>query len=326
MITVYMAIRYDYGLDFWSYYMGFVGSERRTEYTEPLYWLFNSFFTKYCQLIAAVSIILMVAVFFIVRKYVRDKYYGLFFLCFLCIPGLSFTSMTALRSDLAFVFLAWGLCRYYIEKQNTVMYLLFVVLATMFHNSVVVFVLVPILGKVILKANPYVIFGLFIVFSFFSFTGITQKIGLTLFGLFGSSSEYYDVYATKYISNANGAIGRLPFIFPAYYICKFACTQKDGLFPKFYVLAVIYFSIFFLSMDFEYRYTLYIFIFAFIAMIMSLERQDALNMTIAILPVVVYCIFQLYGYYMLMRSTINGAYSEGNFFIYETIFQNKPFI
>lgn len=330
LITVYMAIRYDYGLDFWSYYRGFQGTERRTESTEPLYWFFNSLFPKYYLLIATISVLLMATVFVIVKKYVIPKYYALFFLCFMCIPGQSFTMMTALRSDLAFVVLAYGLCRYYIEEKKIGMYLLFVVIASLFHNSVMVFAFVPLLEKLILKANPSVIFGLFIVFSVFSFTGITQRIGLFLFGLLDKSQflshEYYNVYATKYISNANGAIGRLPFIFPAYYICAHARTEKEGLFPRFYVLAVIYFSIFFLAMDYEYRYTMYMFIFALIAMIMSLEKHNSLNKTIAILPVIVYCIFQLYGYYMLMRRTVDGAYSEGNFFIYETIFQNKPFI
>lgn len=330
MITVYMAIRYDYGLDFWSYYYGFLGENQRTFSTEPLYWWFNTLFSKYYQLIAAISVLIMVTIFFLVRKFVPEKFYSLFFLCFLCIPGQSFSIMTALRSDMAFVVLAFGLYKFYIKRKNYALYFLTVIIASLFHNSAAIFIIVPLLDRFILKVNPIVFFCSFIVFSIFSFTGITQSISRVLFSALhffnGIDSNYYDGYATKYISNFNGAIGRLPLLFPAYYICKYAKNEKDGVFARFYVLSIIYFSIFFLSMDFEYRFTIYLFIYVMIAMSISLEKQNWFNKVVAIFPVVIYSLFLLYGYFYLMQREMYGDYSEGNFFIYETIFENLPLI
>ena len=168
LITVYMAIRYDYGLDYWSYYTGFTAEEHRTEWNEPLFWLFGSIFPKYYQFISAISCLSMIAVYYIVRNCISESYYALFFLFFFCIPGMSFTMMTALRSVMAFVFLSYGIYKYYIKNYNIGLYLLFVIIASLFHNSALLFIFLPILCSFVMKINPSVVFITFIVFSIFS--------------------------------------------------------------------------------------------------------------------------------------------------------------
>ena len=332
LITIYMAIRYDYGLDFWSYYNSFIDGKHghRTSYTEPIYWLFSSMFTKYYQLVASVSIALMLAVYFWVRKLVPHRWYWLFFLCFMCIPGQSFAMMTAMRTSLAFAIISFGIYRYYIKETNWILYIFTVLIATMCHNSAIIFILIPILYTFVLRINPSIFFALFLLFSVFSFTGVAQDISQNIFKLFYSvnfiDADYYSHYSVKYVSNVNGAIGRLPWMFPAYYICNYAKRSQNELFKKIYVLSLIYFSLFFLSLDFEYRFTLYFLIYVIIALVISIDNINFVNKTIALLPVIVVCIYQLNGYYHLMQVELYGVYSEGNFFIYSTIFDNLPLI
>lgn len=327
LITIYMAIRYDYGLDYWSYYTGFINEERRSEFNEPLFWLFCSIFPKYYQVIAAISCFLMAIIYFIVKNCVPERYYALFFLFFFCIPGMSFTMMTALRSVMAFVVLSYGIYKYYIKKFNIGLYLLSVIIASLFHNSALFFIILPVLCRFVLKLDPSIVFISFIVFSFFSFTGITQDIGFIIFkNLNGLRSEEYDlsVYATKYVSNINGAIGRSPFLFPAYFICKYKKIIKDNEYSKFYALSVVYLWIFFLTLDVEFRFTMYMLIYFIIAMAICLTRMKLMMKLILILPVLVSCVYQLNSYFNLMREEMFGDYVDGNFYIYETIFQHLP--
>lgn len=330
LITVYMAIRYDYGLDFWSYYNAFFSETTRTEVSEPLFWLFAHAFSKYYQLVAASSIALMIAIFFWVKKYIPYQWYSLFFLCFMCIPGMCFSMMTAMRTVMAFVVMTWGLYKYYIKSNRVGLFVVTVIIATLFHNSAIFFLLLPLITNAIWKVKPFVFFVIFIIFSLFSFTGITQEISNSIFGLLKNTSfidaDYYMHYADKYVSNVNGAIARSMLLFPAFFICKYARKIKDEGFKQFYVLSIIYLSIYFLSLDIEYRFTLYLFIFFIIALAMCLRKMKLLEISIAVLPVAVLCVYQLNNYYNLMREEMFGDYSEGNFFIYETIFDNLPLI
>ena len=330
LITVYMAIRYDYGLDFWSYYRSFTSGDYRTEDTEPLFWLFMDIFPKYYQLIAAISIALMVTIFSWVKKFVNNQWYWLFFICFMCIPGMSWQMMSALRTVMAFVVLSFGIYQYYIKQTRVGLYIISVIAATLFHSSAMIFIILPFISNLVLKINPRVFFAAFLLFSVFSFTGISQHISEFVFNIvfqFGwIDPEHYSFYATKYISNANGAIFRSLWLFPAYYICNFERNINSPIYDKFYVLSIIYFSIFFLSLDLEFRFTLYLFIFVIIAITYCLTQMNTLNRIIAVLPMLVSCLYHLYSYYVLMREERYGIYSEGNFFIYQTIFDNLPLI
>lgn len=325
-----MAIRYDYGLDFWSYYDSFTSNDHRTGNTEPLFWLFSSLFSKYYQLVAAISCAVMIVDFFWVKKYVPNQWYWFFFLCLMCLPGLSWTMMTALRSDMAIVIISCGLYRFIIKKQDYRLFYLTVLIATLFHNSAIFFLVVPIFSKIIWKVNPLVFFILFIVFSFFTFTGITQIISSSIFSILQQfnmlDADYYSEYSDKYVSNINGAIMRSILLFPAYFICKYSRTVKAEGFRLFYILSIIYLTIHFLSLDFENRFTLYLFIFVFITLSMCLAKMNFLSKVIAVTPVIVLCLYQLWAYYNLMRDEMFGDYSEGNFFIYQTIFDNLPLI
>lgn len=328
MITVYMAIRYDYGLDYWAYYNGFTEKEHRTGVTEPLFWFFSSLFPKYYMLIATSSILMMCAVYSWVKKYIFPEYYALFFMCFMCIPGMCFTMMTAIRTGMAFVVLSWGFYRYYINKQNLGVYSLVVIFAAMIHNSAIVFIIIPVIGALIMRIKPMIIFIIFLVFSIFSFTGVTQSISNFLFSQLFSvgfiDADYYSNYATKYVSNINGAILRSTLIFPMFFICLYANRTKDKAFFKFYVLSVVYMMIYSLSLDIDYRFTLYMFVFFIIALNFCLPQMNIVTKLIAILPIFALCIFQLYSYFKLMQDELFGDYSEGNFLIYETIFDHLP--
>ena len=330
LITVYMAIRYDYGLDFWSYYLAWSDTEHRTGVTESLFWLFSSIFPQYYMLVAATSILLMGAIYFWVKKFIPPQYYALFFLCFMCIPGMCFSMMTAMRSVMAFVIVTWGIYNYYIKSERLALYSSVVLVATLMHNSVIVFLLFPFIGHLIIRVKSYLVFVILIFFTIFSFTGIAQDISTYLFGMLQGVSnvdaDYYSGYAAKYVSNINGAIIRSTMLFPMFYICKFANIIKDKTYGRFYILSVIYMLIYTLSLDFEYRFTLYLYIYFIIALCYCLTKMKLLNKLIAILPMIAFCIFQLYSYYNLMQAEMFGDYSEGNFFIYETIFDNLPLI
>lgn len=323
LILVYWAIRYDYGLDYWSYYdLFYSGAEERARgFGEKGYFFLSSFFDKYYQVIIAHSVFVIATLFHMVRKYIPSDCYWLFFLLLFTIPGFHFGMISALRNALAACIIYWAFDLYYIQKKRWLLFYLFVLLAAMFHTSALFFILFPFVHLLFANSKGMVVFGiliamniasLFIVNIFFNY--ITSVSSLT--------ETYADSYSdVVFESNFNDLIYKSLVLVPAFYMCKlYDQLNNDDAMKKIFVCTFLFISIAFIGLDWGGRFTLYLYLFFIIALSVTHIHFKRIRI-IYMAPYFLYVFYGLYRYYARLLNEMGSRYSEGNYWFYHTIFE-----
>lgn len=329
-IIVFFAIRYDYGLDYWAY-LNYYETGRTVEESnganrgtgEIWFYYFMNLFPKFSYFIIAHTIIVFSTLYFVVRKYLSPQFYPLFFFLILTMSVLSFNWISALRSTMAAAILWMALDYFYIQKKRWLFYFGLVIAASFFHTSALVFLILPLVDLLVLRTNPVFLFILTIV-GLISTLFFTEK----LYGLVFSSSKALANAYEGHLSSVTGytifgVIHNSLMLFPFYYII----TRKN-LFKsadiRIYVLAVFIIIAWCFRLDFHGRVSAYIFIFAIFALAHVLPKLRKLDKLICMLPLLVWCFYGIYLFYMSMLLNLHGAYSDGNYLFYHTIFEAYP--
>lgn len=323
IIGLYLAIRYNYGSDYFSYMNFFYADIQQIQFGTGEFLFFNlmSLFDKYYIFIIFHTIVLMSTLFYIVRKYINDKYYILFFFIFMCTAGMMFNMISALRSTLAACVLCWGFEFFYFKKKRILLFYLIVVIAAFFHTSSLAFFIVPIFDFIYKKTNYKFLFLLLCVslISSMFYTNILFRFFTSTINIFGDYSVYNDK-STTFGSNINGVILKSLYLFPSFFILKHLKNQKG---VKYYVgmLSVLFLFISLIGLDFEGRFTSYLFIYVIIALSFTLSLENnKLNKIFCVTPIVIVTIYGLYYMYFSMYLYRFSSYYEGNFLWYQTIF------
>lgn len=330
-ITVFFAIRYNYGLDYWSYYSYYEtgrsveevdGAIRGTG--ELWFYYFMNFFSKFSYFIIAHTIIVFTVLFFVTRKYLSPQYYPLFFFLILTMSALSFNWISALRSTMAAAILWMGLSFFYIEKKLWLPFVGVVVVASLFHTSALVFLILPIIDFLITKTKPIFLFGLLII-GLISTLFYTEKLYEFIF----SNSSFIDETYEGHLGSVTGysifgVIHNSLLLFPFFYIV----TKKDlfkGPNSRIYVLAVFIIILRSFRLDFHGRMSAYLFIYAIYALAQVLPQLKKQEKFICMVPFLIWCFYGIYLFYMTMLVNEHTVYSEGNYLHYHTIF-SQPLI
>ena len=328
-ITVFFAIRYDYGLDYWGYFNYYEsgrtveGDNRGTG--EALFYSFMNFFPKYTYFIIAHTIIVFSILYIVTRKYLLPKQYPLFFFLILTMSVLSFNWISALRSTMAAAILWIGLDLFYIKKKRWVPFVGIVILAGFFHTSALFLLLLPFLDFIIEKSNPLLLFIILIVglISSLFFTNDLYRI------LLSSNRLFLDAYA-DYLNKEStegysifGVIHNSILLFPYYYVVAKKNLFK-GEYQRIFVLATIIIVLRCFKIDFNGRFSAYLFIFVIYAWSYVLQRLNKKDKIICLLPLLVWCFYGIYLFYMQMFNGQFTVYSSGNYLFYHTIFEASP--
>ena len=102
-ILVFFAIRYGFGLDYWSYYELF-SNQRHSRLRgpeEPLFYGFMGLFSQYYIFVIAHSAVLFISLCYISYKNIANKYYYLLFFFLLFNPDMVLNMTSAMRSSVA---------------------------------------------------------------------------------------------------------------------------------------------------------------------------------------------------------------------------------
>ena len=164
VMTVFFAIRYDYGNDYWHYFQRWdsgrtmEGDNRGTG--ETFFYSFMGLFDYYYKYIIAQTLAFCLCMFFLVRKYIKPSYYFIFFWLFMTVPSQSYVLMSAQRSAMAACVLWIAFDFFYIQKKRWIPYLLMVLLASQFHTSALVMIVFPLFDLLLSKTNPRIVFTL----------------------------------------------------------------------------------------------------------------------------------------------------------------------
>ena len=172
VLTVFFSIRYYYGLDYTSYLDAFasgtVSARSGDEEVDPIFYTFMHLFGKFYIFVIVHTLFLFGALFYLTRKYCDDRLYALFFLLLLTQNGLIFNMISAMRNALAAIILWIFLDFFYFRKKKWVPYVFGVILASLFHKSALVFVVLPLVDFFFLHVKSHFILLAFIVASIVS--------------------------------------------------------------------------------------------------------------------------------------------------------------
>lgn len=323
IIAVYLSIRYNYGPDYYSYkesfYSGTLLKEKGTG--EMFFYQLMHLFNRYYMFIIFHTLVILFTLFHLVRRYMNQKYYSLFFFIFLTMSGMMFTMISALRSTTAACVIFWGIHLFYLKRKNVLGYLFFVIIASLFHTSALVFLIIPIFDKIYKAFNHRIIFTLLLIslllgmfINTFLFTAIFEHIDIF---------KSYSLYLTKHTTSSASLLATIyksSFLLQAYFILKYLKKQND----KWYyvgMIAILYLFIYFLHLDFEARFTTYMFVF----LIFSSSRVLSLGINknhkfLIIIQLISVSSISIYNLYKAMYLFQFEGYSVGNFLWYQTIF------
>ena len=167
LITLFFALRYEYGNDYWHYYYRWdsgrlvEGDNRGTG--ETFFYGFMQLFDKYYKFVIAHTLLFCSIMFYLVRRYVVPKYYALFFFMFMSMSTLSYNMMSAMRSTMAACILWLALDFFYIRKKMWVPYFSMVIIAGFFHTSALAFSILPLVDWGLRVIKPKTLFTLLVI-------------------------------------------------------------------------------------------------------------------------------------------------------------------
>lgn len=320
LLTFFFSIRYDYGLDYHNYLDAFVSGKDSArgagdEEVDPIFYTFMHLFGKFYIFVIVHTLFLFGALFYLTRKYCDDRLYALFFLLLLTQNGLIFNMISAMRNALAAIILWIFLDFFYFRKKKWVPYVFGVILASLFHKSALVFVVLPLVDFFFLHVKSHFILLAFIVASIVSLY-LANTIFQTITNVESFSAyQYYAEY--DYSSNFMGVLVRALWMFPTYYIIKYSEFLKK-YYQGLYVISLFFMFIYMINMDWQDRFSTYLKIFWIYALSQVYPRLKYSQKLIAIIPLLVAVGFSFYRFIVSMYT--DYLTSPGNYLFYRTIF------
>ena len=138
LLSAFAALRYDYGNDYNSYRRAYdaIRSGESMFKNEILYGFLNKISPSFHILIAITAIFFVWVVYRLVKKQLIGVYQGMAVLIFVINPYLFLMNLSAIRQCIAMCIFI--IATKYIQERNVVKYLLLILLASMFHTSVLV--------------------------------------------------------------------------------------------------------------------------------------------------------------------------------------------
>lgn len=342
IVTVFFAIRYNYGLDYMSYQNLFDMSESSTSWRddkETFFYIVMNRFGHFYQFVIFHTVLFMTGLFLWVRKYCNEKYYALFFLMLMFMQSMSYNLMSSMRSTMAACILWGALYFFYIKKKNWFFYSLVIIIASGFHLSILSFIILPFVDYLFPKIKGIVLFYFLIGCFIFSLLGNEQLFDFVVSNIseLNTYGSYYERVQDNNIS-IFGTMNNALFLFPAYFICR----SKDLLLEnhrKLFVLAFLFLTLYSLNLDIQNRFTSYIGLF-FILIISIVAGgykyidQDGIKQEyvflkerevwIMLVPLIFKVLFDYYKFYLLMLSPFYKGL-DGNPLFYQTIF-DAPYL
>lgn len=333
VITVFFAIRYDYGLDYWSYYNyyetgrtveGNNGDIRGTG--ETWFYYFMNMFPKFSYFIIAHTVIVFLILYWVTRKHLDPKFYPLYFFLILTMSVLSFNWISALRSTMAAAVLWIGIELFYIKKKRWIPFMGMVIIAGFFHTSSLFFLAFPFIDILISKTSSAILFCT-LVLGLISTMFFTERLYEIVFS---SSKMLADTYEGHLENESSlgysfwGFLHNSILLFPYYFLV----TKKDlfkGVNAQIYVLSTFIIVMRCFRLDFHGRMSAILFIYTIFALAYIFPYLKKQEKIFCMAPLLVWCFYGIYLFYMSMVNKLHTIYTEGNYLFYHTIFE-QPFI
>lgn len=317
-VIIFAAIRYDYGLDYWSYYESFrlkLAQNYRSLTGEPFFYRFMMIFPTYMSFVAVQSIIVFGIFFWLVKKYVHQNYYWLVFFLLLSVGGLYSNLVSALRCSSAAAIIWYASYNFAIKNNRLFLYLVCCAIATLFHTTAAIFAVIPLIDLFIKRVGSFNIFIVLVATLVVGFL-LPEDVFQYVMKISSLSEGYLDHYAAEQY-NLRGIIAKGILLIPAYFI--FAKRSQNEVLPIFiYSSCFLFLFLNFIGLNIQSRYTLYLYIFMIIAIGGTLPLLTKAQKYYMLVPLVLLSIYSLFSYYEILQTNYIGI--EGNPLFYHTIF------
>lgn len=253
ILFLYLALRYDFGNDYMSYYELFrtiketPWSEVTTlfainnfgETIEPGYILLNKLFSTFFGFylfIAFQSLLFCIVYFSLIKKYVQPKYYWLSLIILILDTSLMVRSISGLRQSLAVFCFVYSI-KYFISRQS-LKYFLLILIACLFHSSALI--LLPLYfivnHKEIKKAEPFIYFFLYLGILFFG-DFIVSPIEKIVMQLFPRYLTYFVVEESSV--SAGLGVALYSIIYTVFLFTANVKSKNDRIFYRLFALFMI---------------------------------------------------------------------------------------
>jgi len=318
ILFVFLALRYNFGNDYPSYYklfyyldyQGRVDAKIEIGYS----WL-CSFFRPigFFSLIIFLSGLYCLSLYQTIKRYVPQKYYWLILMSIISNADLVFFGASAIRQTAAFSIFLFALP--YLETKKPIPYFIIVFVASLFHQSALVFTALYPLMYLDLKNKKFVIVFGIITFAFMTilkvqFENIINMVAASNF------EKYIERYGESKQTLEGGTIGiiiRVIFLLLFLWAMRF---ENNKIRSVFLILSIICITIFTIrNMVMLQRFTLYFgymmsFSFAYILQLIKEKKKSIYPFVIAIILI------------WNINMAIVFASTPSSLFEYHTIFEH----
>lgn len=290
-IFLFLAFRVDYGSDYHAYEFIFNSIKKGISshgQSDRLFYLFNLYLPDFRTFIVVTSFLYAVVIFYAMYRWVKPKYYCLG-VCFLILnPYLFFIHTSAIRQTLAMLFFLIAVI--FIEKKNYFWFFIFVVLATGFHiSAAILLLLVPVIAFLKIP-KVKVLIPIIIIIAYGSFSG-------AFFFLVSEITNAFLPLYVFYLANDVEASSRT-FIISSFFltlntVALYKCDKDKLLISKLgFISAII--SILYFSFPMISRLDIYFGLFSIFSMIHLIEKVQSRINKFALTFVVFFLFFVRY--------------------------------
>lgn len=334
IITIFFALRYEYGNDYWHYYQRWdsgrlvEGDNRGTG--ETLFYQFMQLFDHYYKFVIVHTLIFCSIMFYLVRRYIAPKYYALFFFLFMTMATMSYNMMSAMRSTMAACILWIAFDLFYIRKTRWLPFVGMVVLSGFFHTSALMFLLIPFIDRGMRIIKPNILFTILCVGMVVNVM-FSKELYAFLLSFSGTMSDTYGGYLDRDKTGGAtifGMLNRSIMLFPFYFICMKKDLFNDEQANKIWILAMFVITLICYGLDLDGRFSMILYIFVIIALtyvLPSLKGNLRVYCMVPLLFDIVYNHIYLFYKMQLLYYYTSLNNGDGCFLYYTSIF-DAPFL
>lgn len=314
---LFMALRKDYTPDYWEYEDQFEvihssGYDNDLHSEIGYQWL-NIVLPSYRMVIVIASLAFLSGIYIFFKTFIPSSYWGFSFILLFTDTFAYLINLSAIRNSIAIAALLWGV--YLLSKRQKIPFIILILLGSLFHASVLIFIPLVFFGSSKPKLNLQLWMTLFIIYVVLSviMPGLWGNIANLMFSEVDALSGY--LYYVEDLKGTSRGLSYLLLFFILFFNLK--TIAMNDLTPNDYMclkLALIWFLIVFSPIvGMISRYYVYVdfFLFASVPVVMRNTHKHLFKYAYA---------FGILLYFVLQSSTFFKGDTFNDFYsIYKTI-------
>lgn len=279
LVFLFMAFRQDFTPDYWAYEAVFNSIHANgfddKLYSEIGYQFLNIILPSYRMVIVVVTLLYCSGIYIIFKTFIPSRYWSLAFIFVFIDPFAFLIPISAIRNTVALAAFLWGV--YFLSKKQKIPYIILILLGSLFHASILVFIPLIFFSPSRVHSNALVLTLFFAVYVILS--AVTPRIWWDSVMLLISQTDSlsrYSSYVGEVLGTSRG-LSYLLLFFMIFFNLKALSVQN--LAPNEYLclkLALLWFIVVFSpSVGMTSRYFIYVDLLLFAAVPVVMQHMNS---------------------------------------------------